>query len=42
MHTLLTSLAAVGDYFNPKIQVPLLILLVVIIVGYMIYRRRQM
>jgi len=36
------TLLAVSEYFNWKIQLPLLILLIVVIVGYVIYRKKQM
>ena len=32
----------IGDYFNPAVQIPLLLLLIAVIVFYVIYRRRQM
>jgi len=35
-------LAAIGDYFNPWIQIPLVLLLAVVIVFWVIYRRKQM
>ena len=36
------TLLAVSEYFNLWIQLPLLILLIVVIVGYVIYRKKQM
>ena len=31
-----------SDYFDLKWQIPLVILLILVIVGYVIYRRKQM
>ncbi len=38
----MNMLAAAGDYFNWKIQLPLLLVLIAIIVFWLWYRKRQM
>jgi len=38
----MNMLAAVGDYFDWKIQLPLLVVLIAIIIFWLWYRKRQM